>query len=65
MTETPLIKCADCEEKFDPAETGFFSKQFDYGLCNLCEAAQARYYGYMEELSDPVNLEEGDQNEYS
>lgn len=65
MDKSPLLKCADCEEKFDPAETGFYSKQFDYGLCNLCEEKQARYYGYMLDLPDPVNLEEGDQNEYS
>lgn len=62
MAKRKLVQCADCEIRFDPVETGFYSEGFGYGLCDQCEDEQARALSSVQDF----NLDRiGETNGYS
>jgi hypothetical protein len=62
MAKKKLVQCADCEIRFDPVETGFYSEGFGYGLCDQCESEQARAISSVQDF----NLDRiGETSEYS
>ncbi len=62
MAKKKLVQCADCEIRFDPVETGFYSEGFGYGLCDQCESEQERAISSVQDF----NLDRiGETSEYS
>lgn len=65
MGRKKLVQCADCEVRFDPVETGFYSEGFGYGLCDQCEAEQARALSSVQDFNLDRIGETNEFNEYS